>query len=212
MAASGASFASATCRTAWSAILEPVVQTTVDLDQLAEARAAMSRLLHALAALAPRRPQAVRHHPLAERLHRQLQSVNLSQLLLSGAVRAPGAAPARRQGRKRTLLNGAHHLPRPFRDVRLACHLEMSAPSALVFGLCSPGIERNGCVRRRCGQCGQRAALSKGCAWQAHQIGGSSPSRGPDAGNPTPKRQGHGPGAPGRRGRSRLFGRPRSSP
>lgn len=34
------------------------------------------------------------------------------------------------------------------------------------------------------------------CDWHEQQTGGGSPNRGPDGGNPTPRRQGLGTGAP----------------
>lgn len=43
-----------------------------------------------------------------------------------------------------------------------------------------------------------------GCDWHETQTGGASPNRGPNGGNPTPRRQGHGGGKAGAGGRSRT--------
>jgi hypothetical protein len=56
--------------------------TAVDLDQLAEASAALSRLMNAPSALTSRRPEPVLNHPLAERFDGHLNAVHFSELLV----------------------------------------------------------------------------------------------------------------------------------
>jgi hypothetical protein len=82
------------------ALLEPRVVRTVDLDQLADARAAAAWLLGALATFASRPPQAVLPHPCAQGLDREHQAVLLDQLLVRERrpeVRVYGANDAQRR-------------------------------------------------------------------------------------------------------------------
>src|SRR3954463_4647400 len=63
-----------------AAVLEPAVLAAVDLDQLAQVLAAMTRRLKALA-LGPREPKPGLDHPVAQRLARHPQIVAAFELL-----------------------------------------------------------------------------------------------------------------------------------
>ena len=67
----------------WSAALEPPVLRAINLDQLAQAIAPIPRLMHRLQPCPAILPQARRHHPLPQRLARQMNPVQLRQLLRS---------------------------------------------------------------------------------------------------------------------------------
>jgi hypothetical protein len=64
-----------------AAILEPPVLRAVDLDQLADALAAIAGLVDPTAALHPIRPDAGVQHPEPQRLAADDDAVDLAQLL-----------------------------------------------------------------------------------------------------------------------------------
>ncbi len=64
-------------------VLEPSVVAAIDLDQLADARAAVPRLVDLGCSLATRLPQASLNHQPADRLLAERHAVKLTQLLAS---------------------------------------------------------------------------------------------------------------------------------
>ena len=88
-------------------ILEPRVGRTVDLHQLAQRRPPLAALMDPRATALPAPPQPLRHHPLAQRLHRHPVAMDLRQLLLC-------------QGRRKVLIPLPYH--RHHLSPRLRCY------------------------------------------------------------------------------------------
>ena len=78
--------------TARGALLEPLVVGAVDLDEFAPTRPTAPGLLDRRLSTRPRDPEAVVDHPVPERLDRELQPVQLRQLLV-GERRAEALVP-----------------------------------------------------------------------------------------------------------------------
>jgi hypothetical protein len=65
----------------WSSILKPAMIASIDLDQLAEARAAAPGLLNLRRTKSSRNPQTAGDHEGSDGLDRQIHAVALSELL-----------------------------------------------------------------------------------------------------------------------------------
>ena len=110
---------------ATGALLEPLVVAAVDLDELAATRPTAPGLLDPRLSASPGDPQAVLDHPVPERLDRELQAVQLRQLLV-GERRAEALVPG---------ADGGERLPAQLRSqppiAGSAAMLRRQAPGAV---------------------------------------------------------------------------------